>query len=106
MDSSSGSIKPNDVALILRPYVDDNGGWTGQFNVLVSAFGPPTVSEEHISDLMSLAIMLSAAIALIEKDADLAGRLMDKSMEMYQEDPERYDVSALTANTKTYGGVH
>lgn len=106
MDSTKSFIKPNDVALIFRPYLDDEGGWTGQFNVLVSAFGPPTVSEEHISDMMSLAIMLSAAISLIEKDAELAGRLMDKSMEMYAEDQERYDVSALTANTKTYGGLH
>ena len=44
MDSST-SLKPNDIALILRPTIVD-GVYQKHFQVLVSGFGPLTISED------------------------------------------------------------
>ena len=41
---NKSDLRPNDVAVILRPTFDD-GEWSGGFDVLVSGFGPITITK-------------------------------------------------------------
>jgi hypothetical protein len=56
MDSST-SLKPNDIALILRPTIVD-GVYQKHFQVLVSGFGPLTISEDDVNNLIGMATIL------------------------------------------------
>ncbi len=65
MDSST-SLKPNDIALILRPTIVD-GKYTNNFQVLVSGFGPLTISEDDVNNLIGMATILAATVQYMEK---------------------------------------
>jgi len=46
-------IKPNDIAVILRPNHQSGVEWDGDFEVLVSGFGPVTMSKDDIDKLIA-----------------------------------------------------
>ena len=111
MDSST-SLKPNDIALILRPLIID-GVYQNNFQVLVSGFGPLTISEDDINNLIGMATILAATIQHMEEDEELANKLVEYCGKMfadvgdffYNADHDSFSDGGFTINTKTIGGV-
>jgi hypothetical protein len=111
MDSSK-SLKPNDIALILRPTIVD-GVYTNNFQVLVSGFGLLTISEESINNLIGMATILASVIPHMEEDEELANKLVEYCGKMfadvgdffYNADHDSFGDGSFTINTKTTGGI-
>ena len=111
MDSST-SLKPNDIALILRPLIID-GVYQNNFQVLVSGFGPLTISEDDINNLIGMATILASVIPHMEEDEALANKLVEYCGKMfadvgdfsYNANHDSFGDGSFTINTKTIGGV-
>ena len=111
MDSST-SLKPNDIALILRPNIVD-GVYTNNFQVLVSGFGPLTISEEAVNNLIGMATILASVIPHMEEDEQLANKLVEYCGKMfadigdfsYNAEHDSFGDGSFTINTKTMGGI-
>jgi hypothetical protein len=111
MDSST-SLKPNDIALILRPTIVD-GVYQNNFQVLVSGFGPLTISEDDVNNLIGMATILASVIPHMEEDEKLADKLVEYCGKMfgnlgdfsYNPDHDSFGDGSFTINTKTMGGV-
>lgn len=83
-DKKDAIVKPNDVVLVFRPDVVD-GKWTGRFKVLLSAYGPISVEERAIDEIMGVAIMASSAVSLLEEDVEFANTLFEYSQNRFAE---------------------
>ena len=109
---SSTSLKPNDIALILRPTIEDDV-YTGRFQVLVSGFGPLTISEEATDNLIGMAMILAATVQYMQEDDKLANQLVEYCGKMfadvgefhYNSDHDSFAEFGFTVNTKTVGGM-
>lgn len=101
----TGVIQPNDVTLIFRPLVED-GEWTGQFQILISAFGPATLHQEVFEELVSVAMLAATSISYLEKNQILADEIIKHGEENLKESLSAEVDFILSSNTKTYGGVH
>lgn len=109
---SSTSIKPNDIALILRPTIVD-GKYTKSFQVLVSGFGPLTISRDDTDNLIGMAMILAATIQHMEEDEKLADKLVaycgkvfaDVGDFAYDPDHDSFSDGSFTVDTKTVGGM-
>ena len=109
---SSTSLKPNDIALILRPTIVD-GKYQNNFQVLVSGFGPLTISEDDINNLIGMATILAATIQHMEEDEALANKLVEYCGKMfgdvgdffYNADHDSFGDNSFTIDTKTIGGI-
>jgi len=99
-------LKPNDVAVILRPIIEDGVEWDGAFQMLVSVAGPVTLGEEPMRSLMTVASYLAAAVPLMEESKAFTELLRDRA-EQLTGDVVIGDSMAplLTRNTKCEGGV-
>lgn len=113
MDTPDETIKPNDVALVLRPIVVDNEPWDGNFEILIAGIGPSTIPEESIRELISMAMMIATIIPLMEKDVELTEKVMIECAKLYG-DADDIDIrnmikseddNVLTLNSKTIGGM-
>ena len=110
MDSPT-SLKPNDIALILRPTIVD-GVYTNNFQVLVSGFGPLTISDD-VNNLIGMATILASVIPHMEEDEKLAFKLVEYCGKMfgelgdfnYNSDHDSFGDGSFTIDTKTVGGV-
>ena len=103
MDST---LKKNDVAVVLRPIIEDGVEWDGAFQMLVSVAGPVTLDEEHMKSLLTVASYLAAAVPLMEESKAFTELLRDRA------DQLTGDVligdggtALLTKDTKCEGGV-
>ena len=111
MDSST-DLKPNDIALILRPTIE-NGEYTNSFQVLVSGFGPLTISRDDADNLIGMAMILASVIPHMEQDAALADKLVeycgkcfaDVGDFAYNPDHDSFGDGSFTIDTKTIGGM-
>ena len=111
MDSTT-SLKPNDIALILRPTIVD-GVYQNNFQVLVSGFGPLTISEEAVNNLIGMATILASVIPHMEEDEKLADKLVEYCGKMfgdvgdffYNADHDSFCDGNFTIDTKTIGGI-
>ena len=83
MDSST-SLKPNDIALILRPTIVD-GEYANNFQVLVSGFGPLTISEDDVNNLIGMAMILAATVQYMQEDDELATKLVEYCGKMFSD---------------------
>ena len=109
---SSTSLKPNDIALILRPTIVD-GVYQNNFQVLVSGFGPLTISEDDINNLIGMATILAATVQYMEEDEQLANKLVEYCGKMfgdvgdffYNADHDSFGDGNFTIDTKTIGGI-
>jgi hypothetical protein len=109
---SSTSLKPNDIALILRPTIVD-GKYQNNFQVLVSGFGPLTISEDDVNNLIGMATILASVIPHMEEDEALANKLVEYCGKMfgdigdisYNANHDSFGDGSFTINTKTVGGV-
>jgi hypothetical protein len=104
-------LKPNDVALVIRPHYKKGEKWDGNFQVMISGVGPVTMSEEEFSSLVHIAMVIATSVQLIDEDPALAERFLDKVKEQYNRSAfeELDDVNdaefVLSKYTKTIGGV-
>ena len=109
---TSTSLKPNDIALILRPTIVD-GKYTNNFQVLVSGFGPLTISEDDVNNLIGMATILASVIPHMEEDEALANKLVEYCGKMfadvgdisYNANHDSFGDGSFTINTKTVGGI-
>jgi hypothetical protein len=104
-------LKPNDVALVIRPHYKKGEKWDGNFQVMISGVGPVTMSEEEFASLVHIAMVIATSVQLIDEDPALAERFLDKVKEQYNQSAfeELDDVNdaefVLSKYTKTIGGV-
>jgi hypothetical protein len=114
MDPTEYPLKPNDVALVLRPIVTDDNEWDGNFEVFITGAGPITITEENTRDLISMAMLVATTISMMEEDVDLTEKIMTECTKLYG-DADDVDIQnmiateeglSLTVNSKTVGGVH
>jgi hypothetical protein len=109
---TSTSLKPNDIALILRPTIVD-GKYQNNFQVLVSGFGPLTISEDDVNNLIGMATILASVIPHMEEDEALANKLVEYCGKMfadvgdisYNANHDSFGDGSFTINTKTVGGI-
>jgi len=111
MISSTTELKPNDVAVILRPTVVD-GNWTGSFDVMVSGIGPITIKAIDMDQMVGMGILLASVVPFMEHNPQAAAEIMKYCNDNYSEvgefTPEEdvlEDVTILTASTRCAGGV-
>lgn len=113
MDSTEYPLKPNDVALVLRPVITEDDEWDGNFEVFITGAGPITISEENIRDLISMAMLVATTIPMMEEDVDLTEKIMTECSKLYG-DADDVDIQTmiateegltLTVNSKTVGGM-
>ena len=103
MDST---LNKNDVAVVLRPIIEDGVEWDGAFQLLVSVAGPVELDEEHMKSLLTVASYLAAAVPLMEESKAFTELLRDRA-EQLTGDVLIGDSGAtlLTKNTKCEGGM-
>ena len=61
-------IKPNDIAIILRPDAEEGKAFEGTFEILIAGYGPFSMSEDEVRSLVSIAMMMASTISLMEED--------------------------------------
>jgi len=107
------SLKPNDVAVILRPSFED-GEWTKTFEVLVTGFGPVTMKPDDMDNLIGMGVLLASVVPLMEKDEEFARKAADHCNEFfgefgeleYNSVPDSIDADMeISIDTKCVGGV-
>lgn len=105
-------FKPNDVAVVMRPVMKDDGEWSGEFELMVCVVGPVTLDEEHMQDLVGVGTLMATTVSIMEEDTTFTARILKKCDEIYQEG--KFDLGnervvdkdhVLTSYTKTVGGM-
>lgn len=115
MDSTTPdeSLRPNDVAMVLRPIITEGEDWDGNFEILITGVGPTTMHEDNIRELISMAMLVATTIPMMEKDVDLTEKIMIECAKLYGEaddvDIRKMIVNdngmTLTIDSKTIGGM-
>jgi len=99
-------LKKNDVAVVLRPIIDDGVEWDGAFQMLVTVAGPVELDEEHMRSLLTVASYLAAAVPLMEESKAFTELLRDRAEQLSGDVLIGDSMSPLlTRNTKCEGGV-
>ena len=104
-------LKPNDVALVIRPHYKEGEAWDGNFQVMISGVGPVTMDEEDFASLVHIGMIIATTVQLIDEDPALADRFLEKVKANYNQSAldELDDVKdaefVLSKYTKTIGGV-
>jgi len=60
-------IQANDVVVILRPELDDEGNYDGNFKIIHSVAGPVTMQPTHVYDMSCHAILMSLVLEFVEQ---------------------------------------
>ena len=106
---SENVLEPNDVAVVLRPFIVD-GVWTGGFSVMVSGIGPVTMNTDDMSNMIGMGVLLASVVPLLEKDKDVAEKIMTHCNNEYSDvGVFEYDSSevpdSISVNTRCVGGM-
>lgn len=109
MIESTTTLMANDVAVILRP-VMLNGKWAGSFDVMVSGIGPITLEIAEMESMVGMGVLLASVVPLLEKDSELADKVMTHCNENYADIGEfsledDLGVDELTISTRCVGGL-
>lgn len=103
MDSA---LKKNDVAVVLRPIIEDGVEWDGSFQLMVNVAGPVELDEEHMRSLLTVASYLAAAVPLMEESKAFTDLLRDKADTLIGDIVIGDSmVPLLTKDTECEGGV-
>jgi hypothetical protein len=109
--NSTTELKPNDVAVILRPNIAD-GKWTGSFDIMVSGIGPITLTNIEMDQLIGMGVLLVSVVSLMEHDKEIACQIIDYCNKNYSDvgefetaEEELEVVTSLSVNTRCVGGV-
>ena len=116
---NKNDLQPNDVAIILRPHVGKDGEWDQTYEVIISGFGPVSISKEAMDDMIGMAVLLASFVPLMESDEEIAAAITDHCGKFYahnaidvdydmnhnsfadlDKDPRSFDI-----DTPTVGGV-
>lgn len=117
--NSNNDLQPNDVAIILRPHVGKDGQWDNTFEVVISGFGPVSISKEAMDDMIGMAVLLASVVPLMESNEEVAAEIMDHCNKFYAHNAVGvdYDVNhnsfadldkdlrSFDINTPTVGGM-
>ena len=106
MDSTK--IEPNDVAIILRPFVEEGKEWNGNFELLIAGYGPFSITEENVRELVSMAMIIASAVPMMESSTEFTEKLMEMCQKIYGEPDDVINSVAtgvLASDTKCYGGM-
>ena len=99
-------LKKNDVAVVLRPIIEDGVEWDGAFQMLVSVAGPVELDEDHMRSLLTVASYLAAAVPLMEESKAFTELLRNRADQLIGDVLIGDSGTALlTRNTKCEGGV-
>lgn len=99
-------LQKNDVALVLRPIVEDGVEWDGSFQLLVNVAGPVELDEEHMRSLLTVASYLAAAVPLMEESKAFTELLRDRAEQLTGDIVIGESMAPLlTRNTKCEGGM-
>jgi hypothetical protein len=99
-------LKKNDVAVVLRPIIEDGVEWDGAFQMLVSVAGPVELDEDHMRSLLTVASYLAAAVPLMEESKAFTELLRNRADQLTGDVLIGDSGTALlTRNTKCEGGV-
>lgn len=105
-------FKQNDVAVILRPIVDKDKKWDGNFELMVCAVGPVTLAEEDMQDMLGVATLMATTVSMMEDDKTFTEKVMKKCDEIYAngnidvgDDKPVDKTHVLTTYSKTVGGL-
>lgn len=105
-------FKPNDVAVVMRPIMNDSGEWNGDFELMVCVVGPVKLAEEDMQDMVGIATLMATTVSIMEEDKAFTERVMKKCDEIYEEG--KFDIGSektvdkthvLTSYSKTVGGM-
>ena len=75
-------LKKNDVAIVLRPIVQDDVEWDGGFQLLVCVADPVDLDDEHMKSLLTVASYLAAAVPLMEESEKFTELLCDRAEQL------------------------
>jgi len=109
--TNANKLKPNDVAIVLRPHHKAGEKWEGNFQVMISGVGPVSMDEEDFASLVHIGMIIATTVQLIDEDPVLADRFLEKVKANYNQSAldELDDVKdaefVLSKYTKTIGGV-
>jgi len=99
-------LEKNDVAIVLRPIIEDNVEWDGGFQLLVNVAGPVELDEDHMRSLLTVASYLAAAVPLMEESKAFTELLRDRAEQLSGSVLIGDNmVPLLTKDTKCEGGV-
>jgi hypothetical protein len=111
MEDLEETLKPNDVAIILRPCIEDNMDWDGSYQVMIGGFGPVSMVEEDMQQLVNMAIVLASVSTLLHSDIDTAEIIMEHCKKFYEEQLDStmsaivLDKETFNLDSKTQGGM-
>jgi hypothetical protein len=99
-------LKKNDVAVVLRPIIEDGVEWDGSFQLLVNVAGPVDLDDDHMKSLLTVASYLAAAVPLMEESAKFTELLRDRAEQLTGSVLIGDNmVPLLTKDTKCKGGM-
>lgn len=99
-------LQKNDVAIVLRPIVEDGVEWDGSFQLLVNVAGPVDLDDDHMRSLLTVASYLAAAVPLMEESARFTELLRDRADQLTGDVLIGDSMTpVLNKNTKCEGGV-
>lgn len=79
----NNDLQPNDIAVILRPNIGEDKQWDNTFEVIVSGFGPVSISKEAMDDMIGMAVLLASVVPLMESNEEIAKEIMDYCNKFY-----------------------
>ena len=80
---NKNDLQPNDIAVILRPNLGEDKQWDNTFEVIVSGFGPVSISKEAMDDMIGMAVLLASVVPLMESNEEVAKEIMDHCNKFY-----------------------
>lgn len=99
-------LQKNDVALVLRPTIEDGVEWDGSFRLIVNVAGPVDLDDDHMRSLLTVASYLAAAIPLMGESTKFTELLRDRADQLTGEVLVGDDLTpVLSKHTKCEGGV-
>jgi len=99
-------LQKNDVAVVLRPIIEDGVEWDGAFQLMVNVAGPVELDEEHMRSLLTVASYLCAAVPLMEESKAFTELLRNRAEQLTGDVVIGDSMTPLlTRNTKCEGGV-
>ena len=75
-------LKKNDIAVVLRPIIEDGVEWNGSFQLLVNVVGPVDLDDDHMRSLLTVASYLAAAVPLMEESTKFTELLSGKAEQL------------------------
>lgn len=60
-------LNANDVVIVLRPELDTDGNYDGDFKVIHAVIGPVTMHTKHVYDLSCLGLIMTMMLEYVEQ---------------------------------------